>query len=59
MFYLFAFLNQWQLFVIENSDQNAFFVFFEDIQIFMEVAFWRDVYFQVGVDLGEVEVFSE
>jgi hypothetical protein len=31
MFYLYSFLNQWQLLVIKHSYQNMVFVFFEDI----------------------------
>lgn len=44
MLYPFAFFHHRQLFVIKYSNQNAFFIWFEDVQILTEVTFWRNVY---------------
>lgn len=42
MLLLLSFLNHWQLFVIEHSYQNMIFVFFENIQTFIKIAFRRN-----------------
>lgn len=45
MLYLISFLKHRQFFVIEHSYQNILFVFFENIQVFIKIAFRRDVNF--------------